>query len=432
MQLSREQSSSNQCNCQNNSQQATSNYHETPNSTLTTCECQNKGQKPAITRKSVSTTDQCDCKNQTQKPIQSRRPGQTSSSNKCNCHIPIPASNCCAGFPKTGTCVPIAAGFKSKQNIKSKLQRLAENFKSPDILTATFFEITRRYLNGEEASTPIEESIYQILDRLSPDILNISSCALNALDGLPTSQRNRLLSPEIGRTTNFTEENIAQLLAKQILQVAGQKLLDDPGALTNPRPGKIRRSNVSSAEFPAIAYPFIYSINSIRTHSGILNSDNHIPTNEETEKSCTINAQNQQVCTAQTNNCQGHSISDICLLVQNAIPGDLFVLQGANYYSTDAKVIIALKSNPAVSRVIPTIVFGDVDTPVHDEQGNLINFTKVKDKLLFSIPEDLNDGIYTIQVQVQNTNTQAGPIGIYTSDIEYLRILPPLILTFKS
>ena len=348
------------------------------------------------------------------------------------CPFPTPNLDC-PGFPQAGTCVPAAAGFKAKQNVQSKVERLAENMVAPSVLTTTFFEIARRFFAGQEPTTPVEASIYNVLNDMSPDVRDICRCALNSIAAIPTAQKNRLFSPEINANTVFSVENLANLLAEEIVQIAGQNLMNDPTALTNPRPGRMRPTR-GTPEFPGSIDPFIYFINGIRTIQAVRADQ---PTAEETERECVINQQNQQVCTALTENCPGNSNvftnpdNPVCFLVQQVLPGDLVVLQGANYFTTEAKVIMTNKDNPGITRELPTIVFGDVDTPVYDDQGNLIDDERVQDRLLFAIPEDLPDGIYSIVVEVENTNQQAGPVGVYTSLPEFLRVLPPPSTTYQ-
>lgn len=342
------------------------------------------------------------------------------------CPFPTPNLDC-PGFPRDGACVPGSLGHKPKQDLQSKLEGLSTNMVAPSVLTTAFFEIVRRFLNGEEPETELESDVYEILRELSPDALDICRCALNVINGLPASQKNALLTPNIRPTSELTPDFLVDLLADEILQVAGFFIMGDKEGLTNPRPGKVRRP-LGTPEFPGEPIPTIFFINDIRTIQAIEAAGGGSPTSEEVERACSINQQNQQVCTVLTKNCPGNSTlppDSVCMLVQHVLPGDLVKLQGSNYFSTDAKVVITSKLQPSLRRVVPTIVFGDVDTPVRDEQGNLINDARVKDKIAFIIPEDLPDGIYMIQVEVQNTNPDAGPLRTYTSDEEFLRILPP-------
>lgn len=324
-------------------------------------------------------------------------------------------------------CVPAAPGFKPKQDVQLKLNNLAANNEVPSVLTAVFFEAARRFMNGDSASTPIEEDIFAILDGLSPELKDVLSCTLSNLNLVPSSLRNQLLSPEIMPETLLTEENISNFLVQEYLDRAGLKLLGNKSALTNPRAGLARP--IGSGEFRTFA-PAILAINDIRTGAAILLD---VPKPEEVERICVLNAQNQLICTNQTTNCPGNVSIDgaVCFVVQKVTGGSLVKLTGYNFFSTDAKVILANKDQPNINRTVSTIVYGDLDTPLRDEQGNIIADERVHDQILFTIPEDLPDGIYSIRVQVNNTDINIAPIGLHTSDPEFLRILPSPTTTFQ-
>ena len=106
-------------------------------------------------------------------------------------------------------------------------------------------------------------------------------------------------------------------------------------------------------------------------------------------------------------------------------------MTGLNFFTTDAKVVLTNKLTPSIQRTVSTIVFGDLDTPLLDGDGHVIRDGRVHDQLLFTIPEDLPDGIYSIQVQAQNNDPEVAPIGLYTSELEFLRILPSPTTTFQ-
>lgn len=359
--------------------------------------------------------------------------GGDGSNNGSDCTATISPVKCKC-LPLAGACVPLALGYKSKQDVQSKIDRLVENTQVPSVLAAVFFETARRFTSGQAARTPIEANLYSILRGLSSGGRSVLSCCLNVLDSLPASQRNKLLSPFIRSNTNLTADNIVNLLADEIIKVASQKFLGNPEALQNPRPGRARIIPGNEV-FPPTLDPDIFFINGIRTGLALA-LDGVNPGPEEVEKTCTINQQNQQICTVQTPPCPGNStvgFNPVCLRVQHVLGGDLVVLQGINFFTTDAKVIMASKTQPSLRRVIPTIVYGDIDTPIFDEQGKRITDTRVKDRLVFTVPQDLPDGIYTIQVEVVNNNADVlTPVPkTYTSSTEYLRILPPPTTNFQ-
>lgn len=351
-------------------------------------------------------------------------PPSNGGNSSTNC--PFPSRVKCTCLPLDGACVPLAIGHKPKQDVLTKLNRLANNTQVPSVLAAVLFETARRFMVGQSARTIIERNFYRILRGLSSDGRTVLSCCLNVLDSLPASQRDKILSPNIKANTNLTTTTVTNLLADEVIKVASQKFLGNPEALQNPRPG-LTRLIPGDEIFPPTIDPLIFFVNGIRTLDAIL-LDRNNPTSEEVERTCIINEQNQQICTAETPPCPGNTspTSNVCLKVQQVLGGDLVVLQGLNFFTLDAKVIMASKAQPSLRRVIPTIVYGDTDTPIFDEQGQRILDTRVKDKLLFAVPEDLPDGIYTIQVEVENKNPDILPPvpKTYISSPEYLRILP--------
>lgn len=354
--------------------------------------------------------------------------GNGSSSSNCT----FPSRVKCTCLPIDGACVPCALGHKTKQDIKTKIDRLANNMQVPSVLDAIFFEGARRFSSGQAARTEIERNIYNILSGLSRNGRDVLSCTLNVIGSLPASVKNRLLSPFIKANTSFTADNLVNFLADEVVKVTSLKFLGNPEAMQNPRPGRARVIPIVEGQF--ILDPLIFFINGIRTGSAIAFTGS--PTPEEVERTCTVNQQNQQICTAQTPPCPGNSTlppNAVCLKVHQVLGGDLVVLQGLNFFTTDAKVIMASKAQPSLRRVISTIVYGDIDTPIRDEEGHRILDTRVKDKLLFAVPEDLPDGIYTIQVEVENKNPDVLlPVPkTYISDPEYLRILPPPTTNFQ-
>jgi hypothetical protein len=92
----------------------------------------------------------------------------------------------------------------------------------------------------------------------------------------------------------------------------------------------------------------------------------------------------------------------VCLRVLDVPLGESVVLEGVNYFSVDAKVRFTDKQSGAAVRDVDAHVWGDVDTPVTDVDGQLINDCRVHDRLTFQVPDDLAPAIYQIQVVVPN------------------------------
>src|SRR5258708_31363997 len=77
-----------------------------------------------------------------------------------------------------GQCVPLTLGAKPKQSQRSKLEKLLANNRVPGALPASFFHVSRRFLEGHSPPNPLEHSAFSILLSLSPALKGVLSCAL--------------------------------------------------------------------------------------------------------------------------------------------------------------------------------------------------------------------------------------------------------------
>ncbi|HSW22137.1 MAG TPA: hypothetical protein VLJ62_05175, partial [Burkholderiaceae bacterium] len=194
-------------------------------------------------------------------------------------------------------------------------------------------------------------------------------------------------------------------------------------------PGRIRVFLPSGDFF--FAQVRICSINTLRT-------DDFIPTPspgsyrpEEVAHDCTttlVDGRPQVSCTVRTANCNGPAVEGLCLRIPTVEAGTGVVLQGVNYFSTDAVVRLIARVNGAV-RTVDSHVFGDVDTPVSEPADGggtrLVNDCRVHDRLTFTVPADLAPGLHDIEIELPNITGIAALGPVLRSNQEPIEVVPP-------
>ena len=183
----------------------------------------------------------------------------------------------------------------------------------------------------------------------------------------------------------------------------------------------------------------ICHVNGLRTSNFIpqLSLSDYLPA--EFEQICVPELHGHQVevvCSVQQGNCPGYSWppDNSCFKVFDVQTGDSVLVQGVNYFSTNATVELRGRAPLTEQREVPTFVCGDQDTPVSETvngQTVLINDCRVHDKLRFTVPIDLPPGIYEFNVKVPNLTgiPSLGPFLV--SNIELLRVNVPSSARFK-
>jgi hypothetical protein len=131
----------------------------------------------------------------------------------------------------------------------------------------------------------------------------------------------------------------------------------------------------------------------------------------------------------QTDNCPGNSAAGVCLRVPEIAAGDTVLLEGVNFFSTDAIVRLTSEEPTDTTTVdVDTHVRGDLDTPVTetiDGGTSLIMDCRVHDRLLFQVPEDLPPATYSVRVIVPNITGIDFWGDSLSSDPEYITVVPP-------
>ncbi len=333
-----------------------------------------------------------------------------------------------------GGCIPVVAGAKHKLSREQRLQLIASRAHTSSSLAAGTLHMLRRFLSGKAPANAMEVSLFAVFSRMPQEVKGVMQCASKAYDDLPSKQRNQLFGAlsNLDLDTPLSPTALADAWQQELQQRLSQQLFGDVHALDQPHAGKIRVYEPQGEDF--FSQVRICSINSLRTTSYIpaLNAGEYLPA--EVQQDCgpvIVNGQTQVVCQVRTADCPGNTGPGFCARVQDIAPGDSLLLQGVNYFSTNAKVRLILRETGTPTRDVDTFVMGDDVTPVKDAAGNLINDCRVQDRLSFRVPDDLPAGVYGIQVVVPNITGIAVFGDFLISNQEFINLLPPANARFN-
>src|SRR5260221_547801 len=338
-----------------------------------------------------------------------------------------------------GQCVPLTLGAKPKQSQRSKLEKLLANNRVPSALAASFFHVSRRFLEGRSPANPLEESAFSVLRSLSPELKGVLSCALGSFDSLPSNQRDRLfasaltLDPHVPLDAN----TLAEAVAAELVQRVGVQVFDDPGAVEKERPGRNRFFDPSGGESFEVQLR-ICRVNGLRTNefAPALSPGDYQPA--ELQQQCEpilVNGKPQLNCQVLKGNGRGNFLSDdTCLRVLEVETGQAVVLEGVNFISVDAKVRLAAQAPGTVTREVDAHVVGDFETPLNEVINGVtvpIRDCRVHDRLTFRVPDDLPPGPYSIQVAMPNVSGIPALGDPILSNFQFVNVVPPSTARFQ-
>lgn len=381
-----------------------------------------------------------------------RSAGSTRPAHECGCHVSIsidcsgdvninthctseskpepPSSQC---YPPIGACMPVVPGAKHKQSREQKLAKLAAGVRVPSAFAAAAMHLTRRFVAGRPAANALEQDVFAILAKMPRDFL---ACTVDAFDTMSPAQRTRLFAPSLafGVDQPIGAAELSQALAAEIVQRAGEALFDDPDAGEQERPGRVRLYRPQGEDF--FNQVRICRINDIRTANFIPAIDIADRLPGEIQRDCSpqiVNGQVQVVCQDRTSNCDGHSLGPVCARVLDIAQGEAVTLEGVNYFNVDAKVRLQNRSGTII-RNVDAHIWGDIDTPVTEQvngETRLVNDCRVRDRIVFRVPEDLTPGLWQIQVAVPNTSGIAELGTEILSNVEFINVLVPETARFQ-
>ncbi len=317
----------------------------------------------------------------------------------------------------------------------------------PSVLTSAFFQTAKRFLAGRDAANDLEAKAFNNFQILSINGREAMNNALEACERLPQSTQQRLFAPQLIMDLDHAVDPVqmVELLADEFTKRTSLEVFGDPICIDDKHPGLVRQND--SLDGAPIYAPEIHQVNGLRTYY-YAPSKPHEPhepmprltlgeyLNEEIQQICTpeIGTDSEDArlnCRPQTDNCPGHSKEGTCLRVSEFRPGDAVVLTGVNFYDVNAKVQLKAKAPGLFERVVDAHVCGDTKTPLTELVDGVVKTiidSRVNDMLVFRIPEDLPDAIYSIRVIVSHNNDTK---EFVRSNTEFIRILPSSSTTFQ-
>lgn len=342
------------------------------------------------------------------------------------------------GCPPQGegnTCLPPVAGSKHKRSPAQKLATRQARTRVPSVLAASTMHLVRRFLAGKTPGNELEQRAFARLAAMPAAHRRTLACAADRLQAMPPQQRQALFdaSLSLDDAQPLSPDVLSAAFGREIVQRASLAAFGDVPPLTE-QPGRIRVFEPGPESF--FSQVRICAINELRT-------DDFIPTlpagaygPAEIAQDCStvlVDGQPQVVCQVRTGNCVGGQVEGVCLRVPVIAAGNGVLLQGVNFFSTDAKVQLTSRELGTV-HLLDGFVNGDMDTPVNetvDGQTRLINDCRVKDHLSFTLPADLPPGHYDMQVVVPNITGIAALGERVLSNSEVIEVVPPPTARFQ-
>src|SRR5439155_12649755 len=105
-----------------------------------------------------------------------------------------------------------------------------------------------------------------------------------------------------------------------------------------------------------------------------------------------------------------------------------------NFISTEAKVRLAAQAPGTIMREVDAHVVGDIETPLTEVVNGTtvtIRDCRVHDRMSFVVPDDLPDGIYSVQIAMPNVSGFPDFGDTILSNVEFIQVIPPSTARFK-
>ena len=333
-----------------------------------------------------------------------------------------------------GACLPVVAGAKHKQSRDQRLAAIASGAKMPSVLAAGVMHTCRRFLLGKAAANALERDAFVALESTSSEMRDVLACAVDSWDALPSGLRNRLFDSQVTTDEDqpVTVEQLTAAFTHELFGRMGDLALGDTAALEEERPGKVRIFVPNDDVFPSPVR--ICRLNGLRTghFRPPLDAGDYLA--DEVQQVCEIqivDSAPQVTCEVQTTDCPGNSAAGVCLRVPDVAAGDSVVLDGVNFFSTDAIVRL---SSATTTVDLDAHVVGDVETPVTeviDGAPSLVMDCRVHDRLIFTVPADLPADTYSVTVVVPNITGVDFWGDFLLSEQEFITVVPPPTARFR-
>jgi hypothetical protein len=302
---------------------------------------------------------------------------------------------------------------------------------------ASFIHSSTRFMAGKKAGNSLESKLFEKFNGLSPKSKDLMQRTTKSFDSLSAKRKGAFaVNLTKGSDKPADADVLGKAFSNELTSIVSELALDTKMSAEFPvlreRPGKVRLYKYNSG---GDVYPHqihIFKINELRTYDHVpkLGKGDYLP--EEFQNVCTPREDGGIVkwdCKVKRAPCDGHSIDDICLRVQQVQPGASVTLIGVNFFDINARIFFRRKGSSAGFKKIKAFVYGDIDTPVKKTVNGkrvLIADSRVKDKIFFSFPSDTASGFYEFKVAVPNTTefTGAGFGDTLFSPEQYIEVVP--------
>ncbi len=344
---------------------------------------------------------------------------------------------CCVPVGVGNTCLPPIAGRKHKASPAQKFAKLAAHNRVPGVLAAGAMHLVRRFLADASPANPLEQAAFARLAQAPQSLRQTLACAAEQVDGLGDKLRGNLFDPRIlGLTADAALDPVQlnKLFGAEIVKRAGIAAFGE--ANVDERPGKVRVYEPVGEDF--FSQVRICSINGLRSSNFIplIPAGAYRP--EEIAKDCVItmvNGEPKVTCQVRTENClSGFSAGGECLTLPTVVAGDGVLLEGVNFFSVNAKVLLDARPPASGSFELDCFVVGDLDTPITETvngQTRLINDCRVHDRISVTLPADLPPAVYFISISVPNSTGFASLGNRLVSNSQVIEVLPAVTARFQ-
>jgi len=336
---------------------------------------------------------------------------------------------------------------KPKVPRDEKLACIAQQMPRRDSVTPQLFHLLSRYFRKATPGNDFERAMFKTLNKFSKDERAALKGGMVAFQGIRDPVRSELFAPAfLGWPA--TQPSDPELLEWEMLDTGLSMHGFDKGLMALCQVGRVRPwaqdiNLIDAIETIVAPWPWINEVNGLRTATHLAPLPFYLP--EEYQQTCSwhlndATGQADPVCnSARDPNCDvaGHQDSQgTCLRVASARVGAGVTLTGFNFISCNCQVLLTrLQAGIGTDTYeVPGFVMGDTTTPIKDPAGKVIADHRVKDMLMFDVPEMTPDGLiefppgfYQVIVVVPNdvgyTYSDGTQPTEFRSNVAFLEVL---------
>lgn len=365
---------------------------------------------------------------------------------------------------------PAAEGpGNEKDSFDEKLAALVESTKVPSAFGGAFFRLGRAYLSGREPITQIEVAAFDILDQASPEMIETLARTLDAIDALPPEDVETLYGlgfiqarPEDPLTHSILTNAVSrEIKTYASINEFGETDIEEM-PLEEERPGLVREwtcpdiDGAYGAPCPnvcTIETPSLRAEGAIRTATFQPPLSGWDYEDREREQTLTYDEKGNPVwlnpqppqCKGATGDIDGNPV---CLAVPVALAGETVRLEGFNFHDVNAAIrlsngfstIIEIDAHVRGGR--PSFEglselglgglgsageasVGGSSSDGEGPSGTAPATCNAGDVIHFQIPEDLQPGIYGVDVVVDNPENIIPGSILSSTTATFIQIVSP-------